>query len=229
MKILDRYIAKHFLVGYVIAFAVLIGLRIAIDLFVNLDEYVELTGDDMDSILKVLKHTSYYYAIHTTVYFREFAAIITVVAAAFSLGKLVRSNELIAIMASGVSLKRVVAPLFVMALLLTGLAIANQEILIPHFSTDLARPKDQLRGAAQLPVWLLKDKNNSLIISGNGDVIEPEESVIAIGSGGPFAQAAALALLENTELSAQDIVEKSLKIASDICIYTNNNLTIEKL
>jgi ATP-dependent HslUV protease subunit HslV len=73
------------------------------------------------------------------------------------------------------------------------------------------------------------DKHNSLIISGNGDVIEPEDNVIAIGSGGAFAQSAAMALLNNTDLSAQDIVEKSLKIASDICIYTNNNLTIEKL
>ena len=73
------------------------------------------------------------------------------------------------------------------------------------------------------------DKNNSLIISGNGDVIEPEDNVIAIGSGGAYAQAAARALLYNTDLSAREIVEKSLKIAADICIYTNNNLTIESL
>lgn len=73
------------------------------------------------------------------------------------------------------------------------------------------------------------DKNASLIITGNGDVIEPENSLIAIGSGGPFAQSAARALLENTELDARSIVEKGLGIAADICIYTNNNLTIEEL
>jgi ATP-dependent HslUV protease subunit HslV len=73
------------------------------------------------------------------------------------------------------------------------------------------------------------DKNNSLIISGNGDVIEPEDNVIGIGSGGAYAQAAARALMDNTTLPAREIVEKSLKIASDICIYTNNNLTIETL
>ncbi len=73
------------------------------------------------------------------------------------------------------------------------------------------------------------DKTASLIITGNGDVIEPEEGLIAIGSGGPFAQAAARALLDNTELSAHDIVERSLNIAADICIYTNRNLTIEEL
>jgi len=73
------------------------------------------------------------------------------------------------------------------------------------------------------------DKDASLIISGNGDVIEPEQGIMAIGSGGDFAKSAALALAENTELDAKTIVEKSLGIASDICIYTNSNLTIETL
>lgn len=73
------------------------------------------------------------------------------------------------------------------------------------------------------------DKTASLIITGNGDVVEPEHSLIAIGSGGAYAQAAARGLLENTELSAREITEKSLHIAADICIYTNHNLTIEEL
>ncbi len=73
------------------------------------------------------------------------------------------------------------------------------------------------------------DREASLIISGNGDVIEPEGSIMAIGSGGPYAQAAATALLENTELSARDIVEKGLAIAADICVYTNHNRVIEEL
>tara|TARA_R110002126_G_scaffold172606_13_gene321391 strand:- start:134 stop:652 length:519 start_codon:yes stop_codon:yes gene_type:complete len=73
------------------------------------------------------------------------------------------------------------------------------------------------------------DASCSLIITGNGDVIQPEQDLIAIGSGGPFAQAAATALLQNTELSAQEIVEKSLTIAGDICVYTNQQHTIEQL
>lgn len=73
------------------------------------------------------------------------------------------------------------------------------------------------------------NKHSSLIITGNGDVIEPEKGLIAIGSGGPFAQAASRALLENTKLSAAEIVRKSLMIAGDICIYTNHSLTIEEL
>lgn len=73
------------------------------------------------------------------------------------------------------------------------------------------------------------DKTSSLIISGNGDVIEPEDSLIAIGSGGPFAQAAARALIEHSELDAEAIVKSSLNIAASICIYTNTNTTIEVL
>ena len=73
------------------------------------------------------------------------------------------------------------------------------------------------------------DSTNSLIISGNGDVIEPEHGLIAIGSGGDFAKSAARALLEHTSMGATDIVKNSLNIAADVCIYTNGNLTIETL
>ena len=73
------------------------------------------------------------------------------------------------------------------------------------------------------------DKEASLIISGNGDVLEPEHGLIAIGSGGPYALAASKALIENSEMTAREIVEKALNIAGDICIYTNRNITIEEL
>lgn len=86
------------------------------------------------------------------------------------------------------------------------------------------------RSLRQLEALLaVADRTTSLVISGNGDVIEPEDNLIAIGSGGSFAQAAARALLDNTELSARDVVEKGLNIAGDICIYTNHNQTIEQL
>ncbi len=73
------------------------------------------------------------------------------------------------------------------------------------------------------------DRDASLIITGNGDVLEPEDGLIAMGSGGPFAQAAARALLDHTELSARDVVSSALGIAADICIYTNRSITIEAL
>jgi ATP-dependent HslUV protease, peptidase subunit HslV len=76
---------------------------------------------------------------------------------------------------------------------------------------------------------IIADLEHTFILSGTGDVIEPEDGISAIGSGGPYAQAAARALSENTGLSAREIVEKAMKIASDICIYTNDNVTIEEL
>ena len=76
---------------------------------------------------------------------------------------------------------------------------------------------------------VVADKSASLIISGNGDVIEPEHGLMAIGSGGPYAQAAARALLENTELDARSIVERGLAIAADICVFTNHSITLEEL
>jgi ATP-dependent HslUV protease subunit HslV len=95
---------------------------------------------------------------------------------------------------------------------------------------DLAKDWRSDRYLRRLEALLLVGDPDSLfVISGNGDVIEPEQDLVAIGSGGPYAQSAARALMENTELSAREIVERSLNIAADICIYTNRNLTIEEL
>ena len=97
-------------------------------------------------------------------------------------------------------------------------------------AVELAKAWRTERALRQLEALLaVADKDTSLVISGNGDVIEPEDNLIAIGSGGSFAQAAARALLDNTELGAREIVERGLSIAADICIYTNHNRTIEEL
>ena len=97
-------------------------------------------------------------------------------------------------------------------------------------AVELARDWRTDRMLRRLEALLaVADREASLIITGNGDVIEPEDNLIAIGSGGPFAQAAARALLDNTELGARDIVERGLQIAADICIYTNHHRTIEML
>ncbi|MEX1664539.1 MULTISPECIES: ATP-dependent protease subunit HslV [Zhongshania] len=97
-------------------------------------------------------------------------------------------------------------------------------------AVELAKAWRSERSLRQLEALLIvADKETTLVISGNGDVIEPEDNLIAIGSGGSFATAAARALMDNTELSAGDIVEKGLTIAGDICIYTNHSRTIESL
>ena len=97
-------------------------------------------------------------------------------------------------------------------------------------AVELAKDWRTDRSLQRLEALLaIANKDHSLIISGNGDVIEPEHGLIAIGSGGPFAQAAAMALLENTDLSAREVTEKSLEIAANICVFTNQNRTIEEL
>jgi len=121
---------------------------------------------------------------------------------------------------------------------------ADAFTLFERFETKLEQHQGQLvRAAVELAkdwrtdrmlrrleaLLAVADKESSLIITGNGDVIQPEDDLIAIGSGGPYAQSAAKALLDSTELGARDIVEKSLSIAADICIYTNHNRTIEEL
>ncbi len=123
-------------------------------------------------------------------------------------------------------------------------ATADAFTLLERFEGQLEKYSGQLKRAAVelAKMWrtermlqkleammIVVDKDASLLISGTGDVIDTADDLIAIGSGGPYAQAAARALFDNTELPARDIVEKSLRIAGDICIYTNTTLTIEEL
>jgi ATP-dependent HslUV protease subunit HslV len=123
-------------------------------------------------------------------------------------------------------------------------ATADAFTLFERFEAKLEKHQGQLARAAieltkdwrtdrvlrRLEAMLaVADASTSLIITGNGDVLEPEQGIVAIGSGGVYAQSAAIALLQNTELSAEEIVRKSLAIAGDLCIYTNMNHTIEVL
>ena len=97
-------------------------------------------------------------------------------------------------------------------------------------AVELAKMWRTERSLRQLEALLIvADKEATLVITGNGDVIEPEDNMIAIGSGGPFAQSAARALMDNTDMSARDIVEQGLTIAGEICVYTNHNRTIKEL
>jgi len=122
-------------------------------------------------------------------------------------------------------------------------ATADAFTLFEHFEAKLEKHGQLIRAAVELAkdwrtdrrlgkleaLLAVADKETSLIISGNGDVIEPEGGLIAIGSGGPFALAAARALLESTDLPPDEVAIRALKIAGDICIYTNHNVVLEKL
>ena len=97
-------------------------------------------------------------------------------------------------------------------------------------AVELAKDWRTDRSLSRLEAMLaVASKDASLIITGNGDVVEPEHGLIAMGSGGGFAQAAAMAMLQKTELSAREITETALNIAGSICVFTNQNLTIEEL
>ena len=97
-------------------------------------------------------------------------------------------------------------------------------------AVELAKDWRTDRALRRLEAMLaVADRENSLVITGQGDVLEPELGIVAIGSGGPYAQAAARALIENTELGVRDVIERSLSIAADLCIYTNHQRTIEVL
>ncbi len=121
---------------------------------------------------------------------------------------------------------------------------ADAFTLFEYFEARLERHNGQLaRAAVELAkdwrtdrmlrrleaLLAVVDETTSLIISGNGDVVEPEDALVAIGSGAPYAQAAARAMLDNTQLSTREIVDQALHIAAGICIYTNTNITIEEL
>lgn len=108
--------------------------------------------------------------------------------------------------------------------------LENHQGNLVRSAVELAKDWRTDRMLRRLEAMLVvADSKASLIISGNGDVIEPEDGLIAIGSGGPYAKSAALALLQNSELDAKTITEKSLEIAASICIYTNRNFTIETI
>jgi lipopolysaccharide export LptBFGC system permease protein LptF len=134
---------------------------------VNLDEFTE--HPDLETIV-VIKNIFTFYLLNSTLYFRDFAGMITVVAAAFSFGKMVRHNELVAVMASGVSLKRIIFPIVFLALLLTGVLVIDQELIIPPLADKLVRSQGDLPGQESYQVRFISDGNGSLINSLRFDV-----------------------------------------------------------
>ncbi|MCE5185804.1 MAG: LptF/LptG family permease [Planctomycetaceae bacterium] len=162
MKILDRYIAKNFLVGYVIALLVMLGMFMTIDLFLHIDEFAENSDLGARAMTMNILH---YYFVHSCLWYRQLAGMVIVIAAVFSLARMTRNNELIAIMASGVSLKRILAPILFLSLLLTGLMVADQEWLIPRLSHELIQKHDEVSGEGVYDLWFIGDNKASLICS----------------------------------------------------------------
>lgn len=160
MKTLDRYIARSFIQALVTWLVVMLALRIVADLFVNMDEFAE-TGK---SFTAVAGNVIGYYAYHCLVYFAQLGGVIVVAAAAFAIYRMNDSNELTAMMASGVSLHRVLWPIVVCSLFISGLIVIDREMLIsnPHIRQMLARERDDPRGTEYMSVLLLTDSNEAV-------------------------------------------------------------------
>lgn len=174
MKILDRYIAKNFLYGYFISLFVMIGMFLTIDLFMNLDEFAELLGTtDAAGHTMTMKDVAVnvvrFYSVRCALWYKDMAGMIIVIAAVFSLTRMTRSNELVAVMASGMSLKRILAPILLLSVLLTGLMVADQEFLIPKYAHELSREHDELSYENAYSIWFVGDDNGSLFCSQNYD------------------------------------------------------------
>jgi lipopolysaccharide export LptBFGC system permease protein LptF len=163
MKTLDRYVIRSFLLSALLWFLILMSMRVVIDLLVNMDEFAE----GGRPIGEVLSHIATYYSYHSLVYFVELGGLILVAAAAFTLARMNHTNELTAILASGVSLYRVVLPMVLSAVILSGLIVADRELLISRFAPKLARSIDDMaeESSSAFEVRLITDGNQAVWFS----------------------------------------------------------------
>jgi lipopolysaccharide export system permease protein len=162
MKLIDRYIVRAFVVNYLISMAVLISLFVVVDLLVNLDEFAKAEAP----FVQRLGDIASYYGYNLFLYFAWLAGAITLVAAAFTLGRMVRDNELTALLAAGTSLYRVAAPVVVVGVLMNALWLVDQELIIPRIAHKLARTHDDVEGLRTFGVWFVPDRGGALLSAG---------------------------------------------------------------
>ncbi|MCK4276001.1 MAG: LptF/LptG family permease [Phycisphaerae bacterium] len=157
IKRLDRYIIRSFLTSALLWFIIFMSLRVVVDLFINMDEFTE--GDK--GVAQLLKDIWVFYSYQPLVYVIEMGGLIIVASAAFSLARMNHTNELTAMLASGVSLYRVIWPVILCAMLLGGVVIVDQELLVPRVADKLVRARDDVRGLKIFSVPLITDGSNT--------------------------------------------------------------------
>ncbi len=157
---LDRYIARQFGLNYVISFSVLVSLYVVLDLFFNLDEFYQ--GTNL-GIVEIAIAVAKYYATHLFWYFSQISGVITLFAMAFTLARLQRDNEFVAIISSGVSLYRIALTVIVLGIALNGLWLVDQELIIPRLAPKLAQTHKAVAIDKPYGVWLLRQKDGSLL------------------------------------------------------------------
>jgi len=162
MRTLDRYVVKNFLTAVLLCFVALMAIRVVSDLFFNMDEFTKVTGDEHKSVVSVLSDIGTYYLYQSLLYLRELGGVIIVAAAAFTLARMNHTNELTAILASGVSLHRVLLPIVIAAIGLNVLVLFDSETLIPRFKNQIVRDRDDLEGKKVFEIWLVTDNHRSV-------------------------------------------------------------------
>ena len=165
IKTIDKYLVRGFIYTYVISVLIMISLHIVLDLFANLDEFTET----QISTTQLMKNIISYYWYHSFLYFAQVAGMITLVAAAFTLARLQRNNELTAMLAGGISMYRVALPIIIVGMMFNVLWILDQELIIPRIADKLARSHDEAGGKRSFPIWFLKDRDNALLSAFNFD------------------------------------------------------------
>lgn len=157
MRLLDRYVIRSFLHAALMWFLVMMALRTVIDLSVNIDDFARLHKPFWEMVSDIVS----YYGYNQLVYFTELGGVVIVAAAAFTLAKMNQTNELTAMLASGVSLRRVVWPIVISAVLLGGLIVVDQEFIMPQCAAKLVRDMEDVPGVNDFPVRLIEDSNGS--------------------------------------------------------------------
>ena len=158
MNTVDRYIAKSFISGYVILMLVGMGLYALADLLVNIDEF---TKDPDLPLRSALLNIYDYYIAQLPLYFSQLAGPLMTIAAAFTLAVMLRNNELIALISSGVPLQRLTAPLLICSIFLITLWAVNQEFILPKVAHKIVRKRDDAQGAAAVGVYCARDDRNN--------------------------------------------------------------------
>lgn len=172
MKILDRYILSSFLKNWAISFMVLVGMYMVLDMVFNFEDIVAIkpgeAGGATGSVISILWNVAHYYFFQSFLFFNRLSGIIPVVAAAFTLMRLSRFNELTAVLAAGVPLLRVAMPIILAGVVLNALVILNQELIIPNIADTLSRDRDQIQSDTDdsHSIRAMQDEKNSLLFAG---------------------------------------------------------------
>src|SRR5262245_28907483 len=174
MRILDRYILRHFVLAYAICFASLVSLYVVIDLFSRIDEF----SDKSTGAGAFFQNVILYYAFRVPWFFQRLSGLITLLAALFTLTWLERQNEVVAWLAAGVSMRRLLRPIITAALVVIGLSVANQELLIPRLGPLLVRSPDDPFGRRYVPTQGAYDAN---MIHLSGGMADPTRKTVEIG------------------------------------------------